>query len=153
MSFVFPFLCPQKYTNSPRGWDIEGNFWLAVKDPTTGEYNKWNWHNGNFKDYDVMLNNKLGGSPDNATLDSSQWLCRSFLNNRSSVKLQAFVSRFICSQIIKYNGVIACTKIRERCERYLVAFAIYLAIKFICVQSSLWTMWTLSCSICYISRH
>lgn len=64
MSFVFPFLCPQKYTNSPRGWDIEGNFWLAVKDPTTGEYNKWNWHNSNFKDYDVMLNNKLGGSPD-----------------------------------------------------------------------------------------
>lgn len=149
MSFVFPFLCPQKYTNSPRGWDIEGNFWLAVKDPTTGEYNKWNWHNGNFKDYDVMLNNKLGGSPDKPP----STVPRSFLNNRSSVKLQAFVSRFICSQIIKYNGVIACTKIRERCERYLVAFAIYLAIKFICVQSSLWTMWTLSCSICYISRH
>lgn len=64
MSFLFPILCPQKYTNSPRGWDIEGHFWLAVKDPTIGEQNKWNWHNDNFKDYDVMLNNKLGGSPD-----------------------------------------------------------------------------------------
>ena len=56
MSFLCPILCPQKYTNSPRGWDIEGNFWLAVKDPTID--------NDNFKDYDVMLNNKLGGSPD-----------------------------------------------------------------------------------------